>query len=418
MERIDRRAACSLLALLALIASCTRDPSPGTNLASVTIRQAAAETIDYSSYNLEYNFAVPMGKTIHFYLSPNTVDKNLLKTVEATELSKPYFRLLRTTAKSVMTIDNQWIKKNEIRPYYSKGSFYDIGADPEELNKYYPSKGIVLKTGINVYWDSSLQVSRRKLEPRDTFVILRRRKEGYPVPSLTGRNPDCFEVFQVYQDKNGSIDTGWIQAENVIKIDQVDKGHPEIISGVIGIRYSEPAGGYGPLQHTWVQFDTVTIALGECYAYWLSTSNTFFMANYYHEGNNTHTAILNSSGKILFASDIWYTSPAWLATKSYVRGMWDDDGVYVIDISMGTCESFFKCPDQYINRPPDYGSGDGYYAYPAPVIDATMKTVTIRFDRHREDPEMHGVDYGSYLLATTDLTGKLIKIEEKTDRQR
>jgi hypothetical protein len=90
--------------------------------------------------------------------------------------------------------------------------------------------------------------------------------------------------------------------------------------------------------------------------------------------------------------------------------MWDDDAAYSINLKTGTSTLFFKIPEQYTKRQPDYGSGDGYYAYPAPVIDAKKKTVSIRFDRHRTN-----TDYRSYLLATTDLHGRLIRIEEKSD---
>lgn len=381
-----------------------------------SLNVVSAQMSDYESYQLEYNYAKPAGKNISFYSSSDCYFTNHIATVRTDKLSKPYIRLLRKTETSFQTTDKKWVKKSEVKPFYPIGSAYDKATEPEILNSFFPSKGIAFNDTLEIYGDRALKTKPVKIYYLDTFQILKRRMEGYPFSQTEYDLPYYYEVFYINYCYNNKTKNGWIKGGNIVKMDSTVCTHPVIAQGVVGIRYCECAGGYGPLQHTWAFIGNIKIMLGDCFEFWFNPDSTYLMANFYLYSTSARTMIYNLQKNSVFETTMQFTSPAWYNSVCFVRGMYEDDGVYVIDLKTGHLKPFFKIPKEYDNRPPDFGSGDGYYAYPAVTINRDS-TISIRFDRHGLiHPRTHDVDYDSYLLAITDMNGRLLKVIEKTGR--
>ncbi|MRR09026.1 hypothetical protein EG831_02835 [bacterium] len=405
MGGIERHAASALLAALALGIACTRGPAPG-----------AGPATDRSAGALPYRYAVPAGDSIGFYRSPAAADTSLISFVKSDRLPKGYLLLDGCSAAAYHGTDGPWVRKPSVRPYYPAGSAYDKAVEPAVLNARYPTVGFSLGDPLAVYRDSALRGEPVLCATKEPFNITRRRKEGYRHAADSSSMPTYYEVFFVENVSAGRGVSGWVRAEQVIKWDVVDEiGDIHVFKGTIGIRYDEPSGTYVPLTHTWLLTHHGLLTPGECPGLWSSPDSNYLMVLRNGFDDENRTLIIDRTGATVHQMSRKCTSPAWFGSICLVRGMYDDDAVYAIDLGKKTCTSFFQIPDQYAKRQPDYGSGDGYYAHPAAVIDAAKKTVTIRFDRHRENPATRDPDYDSYLLATTDLTGKLLTIEEKTD---
>lgn len=344
--------------------------------------------------NLDYNYARISGDSLHLYSAPINSDSTLIKICHKEDLNVKYIKIVLQQPGWYKTEDSLWIHENEVTPYYSKDSPYDqMEYGPTTFFEWISKNALTIKDTLLVYNISdTLLIEEPQIIVSPKFIyVIDRRDEGISY------GYSLLEVLKVTAIlKNNTKITGWAKAEELVLANDTLITKHTVASGFVGLSYDEPGGCWTAMPFSWFKISDGFISLGFCAEYWLSPNGKYIMSVGWQPNSTKHTAIYDTSGFAVFTSTASYTSPTWYKSFVFVRGMYDDDAVYKIDLGSNTITPFFKLePGGY----PNYGSGDGYSAWPISKIDTLKKQLTIPFIRNK------------YYDVTVSLKGDIIKID-------
>ncbi|HTY07869.1 MAG TPA: hypothetical protein VMF29_01765, partial [Candidatus Edwardsbacteria bacterium] len=310
---------------------CAKKPAP----AARQLSQDPVTTASGSPAELNFHYAVPLSDSICFYHSPMMELAALDSVVRVRRMRKKYLELRGRQAAAYSLETGAWIRQDAVRPYYPAGSVYDKAVEPDILDADFPCPGLAWHDTLAVYADSMMRSHPAVTVVRDTFEIVRRRREGYRGTADTSiALPEYYEVFLIRDKKLGI--TGWVRGQQVIRIERADKQHPRMVQGTIGIVYNEPGGTYVPATGTWYLATGLQLAFPGCCDYWFDPDGSRFMVYCWGFDNEDRTFVVDATGRIVFRTEKEYTSPGWCGSYCLVRGLYDDDAVYKLDLAHGT----------------------------------------------------------------------------------